>query len=199
MKTKSRYINDAAASVGLLKSDDAFMEVGIIRHSKGSLISMAAAERASAALFISIAGAGLSIDEVLMEQLPEYLMNEAQQIIGQLKEGEQVATVSPEYQSVFRPSVQPYMISWLAFNPQEEVAALEIPVLIIGSTADSQVTVSDEESLNAAHPESELLIIKDMNHVLKTVADESENEADYSNPHLPLEGGLMEGIVWFLE
>lgn len=197
------YIDDAAAWVEHLKSDDAFTEVGIIGHSEGSLIGMVAAERASADSIISIAGAGRPIDEVLMEQLeaqlPENLMNEAREIIKQLKTGEQVATVSPELQSVFRPSVQPYMISWLAYDPQEEVAELEIPVLIIGGTADSQVPVSDAERLHAVHSESELLVIEHMNHVLKTVADESENEAAYSDPELPLVEGLMSGIVGFLE
>lgn len=197
------YIADAAAWVEHLKSDDDFTEVGIIGHSEGSLIGMVAADQASADSFISIAGAGRPIDEVLMEQLaaqlPENLMNEARQIISQLKKGEQVATVSPELQSVFRPSVQPYMISWLAYDPQKEVAALEIPVLIIGGTADSQVSVSDAESLHAAHSESKLLIIDEINHVLKTVSDESENESAYSNPDLPLADELMDGIVGFLK
>ncbi|WP_142828051.1 hypothetical protein [Planococcus soli] len=71
--------------------------------------------------------------------------------------------------------------------------------MIIASTADSQVPTSDAESLHAAHPESQLLIIDDINHVLKTVADEGENEAAYSNPDLPLAEGLMEGIVGFME
>lgn len=83
------------------------------------------------------------------------------------------------------------MISWLAYDPQEEVATLEIPVLIIGGTVDSQVPESDAESLHAAHPESELLIIDGMNHVLKNVADESENEAAYSNPDLLLADVLV--------
>ncbi|ANU26290.1 alpha/beta hydrolase [Planococcus versutus] len=196
------YIADAAAWVDHLKSTDRFTDVGIIGHSEGSLIGMAAAKRASADLFISIAGAGRPIDEVLMEQLaaqlPEDLMNEAWEIIDQLKRGEQVATVSPHLQSIFRPSVQPYLISWLAYHPQEEVAALNMPVLIIGGMADSQVPASDAESLHAAHPKSQLLIIDDMNHVLKMVLDKSENEAAYSNPDLPLADGLMEGIVEFL-
>ncbi|MDQ0428539.1 pimeloyl-ACP methyl ester carboxylesterase [Planomicrobium stackebrandtii] len=162
---------------------------------------MVAAERVSADWFVSIAGAGRPIDQVLMEQLegqlPEDLMTEADQIIEQLKEGEHVETVSPELQSLLRPSVQPYMVFWLAYDPQEEVAAMEIPVLIIGGTADSQVPQSDVESLHAAHPESELLIIDDMNHVLKTESDEDGNEAAYSDPDLPLADRLMEGIVGF--
>ena len=70
---------------------------------------------------------------------------------------------------------------------------------MIAGTADSQVSTSDAESLHAAHLESELLIIDEMNHVLKKVSDEGENEAAYSNPDLPLADGLMEGIVGFLE
>lgn len=102
-----------------LKSDDEFTEFEFIVHSGGSLIGMVAAEKATADSVVSIAGAGRPIDDVLREQLaaqlPEDLMNEARQIIDQLKEGEQVATVSPELQSVFRPSVQFYIISWLAY------------------------------------------------------------------------------------
>ena len=71
------------------------------------------------------------------------------------------------------------MIFWLAYDPQ--------------------VPESDAGSLHAAQPESELLIIDDMNHVLKTVSDEGENEASYSNPDLPLADGLMEGILHFLK
>ncbi|MDN3428543.1 hypothetical protein QL992_05980 [Microbacterium sp. APC 3898] len=102
-----------------------------------------------------------------------------------------MATVSLQLHSVFRPSVQPYKISWLVYHPQEEVAALEIPVLTIGGTSDSHVSVADAESLHAAHPESELLIIDDMNHVLKTASDEDGKETAYSNPDLPLAYGLM--------
>lgn len=120
MDTQSRYINATIAWVEHLKSDDAFMEVGIIGYSEGSLIGMVAAERASFVSFISIAGAVRYIDEVLIEQLAaqlsEDLLEEAQQTISQLKGGEPVATVIPELQSVFRPSVQPYMISQLAYD-----------------------------------------------------------------------------------
>ena len=79
------------------------------------------------------------------------------------------------------------------------MAAHEIQVLIIGGTADSQVPESDADSLHAADTKSQLLIIDGMNHILKTVLNESKNEAAYSNPNLPLSEGLIEGIVQFLE
>ncbi len=81
----------------------------IIGLSEGSLIGMVEAEQDSAVGFISIVGAGRPIDGVLMEQLAaqlsEGLLEEARQIISQLMGGEQVETVRPELQSVFRPSV----------------------------------------------------------------------------------------------
>lgn len=108
------YIDDAAAWVQFAKTDERFSKVGIIGHSEGSLIGMVAAEKTDADAFISIAGAGRPIDQILLEQLkeqlPANLLDESNTILDTLKQGEQVQTVSPELQSLFRPSVQPYMI-----------------------------------------------------------------------------------------
>ncbi|EIM07102.1 hypothetical protein A1A1_08009 [Planococcus antarcticus DSM 14505] len=76
---------------------------------------MIAAERQKASSFVSIAGPGRAIDEVLMEQLYEQLnenlLAESGEIIAELKKGQTVEQVSTELASVFRPSVQPYLIS----------------------------------------------------------------------------------------
>lgn len=56
--------------------------------------------------------------------------------------GSRDQTVSLQLQSVFRPSVQSYMVSWLVYDPQEVLAALEIPIMIKGGTADPQVPKS---------------------------------------------------------
>ena len=65
------YIDDAAAWVQFAKTDERFSKVGIIGHSEGSLIGMVAAEKTDADAFISIAGAGRPIDQILLEQLEE--------------------------------------------------------------------------------------------------------------------------------
>lgn len=198
------YIEDASAWIGYAKSQDMFSSVGVIGHSEGSLIGMIAAERQQAASFISLAGVGRPADEILMEQLtaqlPETLLDEAKTIISKLKDGQTVAQVSPELASIFRPSVQPYLISWMTYDPQAEMAKLEMPVLVAGGTTDLQVPVRDAELLYAASKEGDLLIVDDMNHVLKNASsDPAENMASYGDPDLPLADGLMAGIIEFMK
>lgn len=199
-----QYINDAAAWVQFAKSDKRFSQVGIIGHSEGSLVGMVAAKKAGADIFISIAGAGRAIDQVLLEQLqtqlPTNLMEESTNILDSLKQGEQVKTVSPELQSIFRPSVQPYMISWLQYDPVEQLQKLNTPVLIVNGSLDIQVPVKDAELLHQAGKDSDLLIVENMNHILKESPEDREgNIATYSNPDLPLAKGLIDGVVDFLK
>lgn len=197
------YIQDASAWIRFAKNDERFSETGVIGHSEGSLVGMAAANEEGVDSFVSLAGVGKPIDELLHTQLeaqlPENLMTEAREILEKLKQGEQTEGVSQELQNVFRPSVQPYLISWMTYDPQEELAALEAPVLIVNGTHDLQVPVSNAELLHEAKEEAGLLIIENMNHVLKEVPEEEEkNIAAYSDPDLPLADGLIEGITAFV-
>ncbi len=128
------YISDAEAWAELLKNDKRFDRVIIIGHSEGSLIGMIAAQENGIDKFISIAGPGFSADKSLIEQLksqPPEVLNIALPIIYKLRQGETVDDVNPLLYSLFRPSVQPYMVSWFKYDPAEEIAKLKIPVLII--------------------------------------------------------------------
>ncbi|AXI01034.1 alpha/beta hydrolase [Sporosarcina sp. PTS2304] len=198
------FIDDAAALVKYAKKDPRFSTVGIIGHSEGSLLGMVAARQSDADTFISIAGAGQPIDQVLLTQLqaqvPENVRKEATAILEALKRGEKVKTVSAELQGLFRLSVQPYMMSWLAFDPVEEVKKLQIPVLLVNGDRDIQVPVEEAARLHEAKQDAELLIVNRMNHILKESPEDREaNMATYSNPDLPLAKGLIEGIIGFLE
>lgn len=198
------FINDAAAWVQFAKNDNRFSKVGIIGHSEGSLIGMVAAEKTDVDSFISIAGAGRTIDQVLLEQLepqlPVNLLKESDDILQKLKKGEQVEKISPELQSLFRPSAQPYMISWLKYDPVKELQKLSSPVLIINGTRDFQVPVADAERLHDGKKGSKLAIIQDMNHILKEAPEDQEgNMATYMDPKLPLAKGLMDEIIDFLK
>ncbi|WP_256975903.1 S9 family peptidase [Paenibacillus sp. MY03] len=198
------FVDDAASWVQFAKKDNRFSKVGIIGHSEGSLVGMAAAQQAGADAYVSIAGAGRPIDQVMLEQLeaqlPANLLKESKDILEQLKQGKQVDTFSAELQNLFRQSVQPYMISWLQYDPARLLGELNIPVLIINGTTDIQVPVKDAELLHEAKKESKLLIIDGMNHVLKESSnDQAENMATYTNPDLPLTKGLIDGIAGFLK
>ncbi|MBP1631364.1 MAG: Alpha/beta hydrolase family protein [Bacteroidetes bacterium] len=198
------YINDVTAWVSLLKSDKRFSSVIILGHSEGSLIGMIAAERNNVAGFISISGVGKSADKVLQEQLktklPPQLLEESNKILDSLKIGKTVSTVNPNLIALYRPSVQPYMISWIKYNPSTEISKLRIPVLIIQGTTDLQVTVDNSKLLLEAKPDAKLLIIENMNHVLKDAdSDIQKNLATYRNPALPLKAGLVDGIVDYVK
>ncbi|UOQ94660.1 alpha/beta hydrolase [Halobacillus shinanisalinarum] len=199
-----QFVKDAAAWVEMLNKDEQFSKVGVIGHSQGSLVGMAAAAETDVDAFVSIAGAGRPIDEVLYDQLKvnltEELKQESKEILEKLKQGEQVESVSKELQSMFRSSVQPFLASWIQYNPVKEIQKLEIPVLIINGKHDLQVPVSEAENLYEAKVEAELLLIDRMNHVLKEAPkDRAENLQSYSNPDLPLSDGLVKGIVSFLK
>jgi fermentation-respiration switch protein FrsA (DUF1100 family) len=77
---------------------------------------------------------------------------------------------------------------------------LKIPVLIIQGTTDLQVTVNNSKLLSSAKPDAKLLIIENMNHVLKeSDSDIQKNMATYGNPALPLKTGLTDDIINFIK
>ena len=83
-------------------------------------------------------------------------------------------SIPPFLMSLFRPSVQPYMISWMKYDPVIEIAKLSIPSLIIQGTTDIQISVEDANLLAEANSFSELVVIDGMNHILK----ESEKDME---------------------
>lgn len=198
------YIKDVTDWISLLKSDKRFSSIIVLGHSEGSLIGMIAAGQSKVAGFISIAGVGKSADKIIQEQLkdklPMQLLQESNRILESLKAGKTVANVSPTLVSIYRPSVQPYMISWIKYDPAQEISKLKIPVMIIQGTTDLQVTVADAKLLSAARPDAKLLMLENMNHVLKEApGDAQKNMATYNNPALPLKAGLMEGIIQLIK
>ncbi len=91
------------------------------------------------------------------------------------------------------------MISWIKYDPQKEIGKLKMPVFIIQGSTDLQVSVEDAKLLSSAKPDAKLLIIDNMNHVLKeSDSDIQSNMATYSNPALPLKAGLIDELVHFI-
>jgi pimeloyl-ACP methyl ester carboxylesterase len=186
------YVEDAKAWVSELKTDSRFRELIIIGHSEGSLIGMLASEKAD--VFVSLAGAGRSIDVILKEQLAvqlegkKKLLRAANEGLAKLKEGKLVEDAPVELFGLFRPSVQPYMISWMKYDPAVEISKLNIPIVIIQGSTDLQVSEEDARLLFEAHRlDSRLIIIEDMNHVLKIAPlDRTKNIETYSKSELPL-------------
>lgn len=197
------YVQDVVDWITELKADKRFSKIYLLGHSEGSLIGMLAAEKSKVAGFISVSGPGRPTDEILREQLanklPPQLLSESDNILDSLKAGKTVANIPPTLHALFRPSVQPYMISHMKYNPTKEIAKLKIPALIIQGTTDLQVPVNDARLLSTAKPDAKLVIIDNMNHVMKESDDDLQhNLATYKNPDFPLKAGLMTDLVEFI-
>ena len=196
------YIIDAKGWVELLKKDKRFSKIVVVGHSEGSLIGMIAALDLTDG-YVSIAGAGKSADKILKEQLanqPQMVKDLAFPIIDSLIIGKTVKDVNPALYSLFRPNVQPYLISWFRYDPQLEIKKLSIPVLIVQGTTDIQVSVEDAELLAKANAHTKLELIKNMNHVFRIIdGDRNANIATYNNFSLPISKDLIENIVKFIK
>ncbi|MGI8313576.1 alpha/beta hydrolase [Halobacillus mangrovi] len=199
-----QFVQDASRWMENLNNDGRFNKLAVIGHSQGSLVGMAGAKEADVDAFISIAGAGRPIDQILNDQLKDSLPEDAYQeslsILNALRKGDTVPEVSNSLQSVFHPTVQPFLMSWMEYDPQEVIKSLDVPVLLVSGEHDIQVPVKDAELLKDAKPDAELLMIEKMNHVLKEAPeDREENLTTYGDPSKPLAEGLVPGIVEFLK
>lgn len=196
------YVDDAVAWIEQLQKDERLGRIAVIGHSEGALVGMLAAQQAETTAYVSLAGVAQSADSLILMQLqtqPVAIRQEAQEILAQLRQGRTVDSVSTTLQSLFRPSVQPYLISWIQYHPADIVAELTQPTLIVQGTTDLQVPEAEAQQLAAAQPEAKLAIIGGMNHVLKEApTDPTANVATYTDPTLPLVDGLIAAMVTFL-
>jgi len=197
------YIEDAFEWCKLLKKDISFNQVVVIGHSEGSLIGMVVSQNPEVNKFISLEGAGLPANQIIREQLksqPPAIMKQSAPILDELVKGNTVENVPVLLNSLFRTSVQPYMISWFKYDPQKEIAKLNKPVLIVQGTTDIQVSGDNAEKLHAAKSDSKLVVIEGMNHILKKAdADPTKNMLTYRRADLPIEGQLIDAIADFIK
>lgn len=198
----AHYVDDATGWVVQLRKDARFGKITVIGHSEGSLIGLMAAQKSPVDAVVSVAGAGRPIADVLNEQLerglPSATKPEALRILNELRNGRPVAEVPPALAMLFRPSVQPYLLSWLPIDPAAEAGKLKVPVLIVQGSTDIQTTVADAQRLAEGQPAAKLVIIEGMNHVLKEVREASQQMASYSDATLPLHKELAATIGSFV-
>lgn len=196
------YANDLTALINDSKQKG-FADIYIIGHSQGSLIGLISAQKITISGFISLCGAGNSADVLLKKQLqpklPPAFYSQVEPIIDSLKNGDTVNAVPPQLNSLFRPSVQPFLISWFKYTPSELIANLQCQTLVIHGEKDIQVDLQEANLLKMAAPKSELIVVNQMNHILKNIdGDMQENIASYSNPDLPVDVELINNIVEFI-
>lgn len=204
----STYAEDARAWAAEAAAKTGRPCAWLIGHSEGALVALAAVaakpdgEGDKVCGLVLLSGAGRPASVVLREQLnalPEPLKTEAYAAVDELEAGRTVADPPASLAALFRPSVQPYLISWLRLDPAKLAAAYDGPIFIGQGTTDIQVTVADAEALKIAQPRAELAIWDGVNHVLKVApAERAVNIATYMDPALPLAPGVVEAVADFI-
>lgn len=200
----SAYVEDARAWAAEAAAKTGRPCAWLIGHSEGALVALAAAANGDDRVcgLVLLSGAGRPAGAVLREQLaalPEPLKTQAYGAVADLEAGRTVADPPASLAALFRPSVQPYLISWLALDPAKLAAAYEGPIFIGQGATDLQVGVADAEALKAAQPRAERVVWDGVNHVLKVApAERAANVATYMDPALPLAPGVVEAVAAFV-
>lgn len=194
-------VNDLEKWIDHFKADGRFDRIMLAGHSEGALVATIAADRhPDVKGLITLAGAGRTADELIMIQLERQppFVREAADSLFQLIRAGKPAQSPPFLMALFRPSVQPYLRSWMLYDPAEMISRLVIPVLVVQGGEDLQVFAEDADRLAGAVRHGTRLDIPDMNHVLKAVTDQDDNISSYSDAERPLHPALISGLVEWL-
>ena len=196
----SDFVSDIKEVIHHFKNDKRFSKIILIGHSQGSLIAMLALDNVDK--FISLAGAGETIDKTLVRQITKQsheFGKLTEQYINELMTTGEIKEVNPNLMSLFAKQNQPFIKSWITVNPIEEIKKVAIPTLIINGDKDFQVLINDAENLHKAKPDAELVIIKNMNHVLKHIEKDEDNMKSYMSSDFKISEELITTIVEFVK
>lgn len=195
------FVTDAVSTLKYFKEKYNFKAIYLIGHSQGSLVGILAASEGADG-FISLAGAGKSIDKVILDQIEKtapMFMEDGQRVFNILKKGETTDDYPPALASIFNKDVQPFMSNWMQYDPQQEIRSLSMPILLINGTKDLQVFPEEAQLLKNANENAELVIIENMNHILVPIeGDDLENSKSYNEKQRKLSKELIDKIVEFI-
>jgi alpha-beta hydrolase superfamily lysophospholipase len=196
------FVTDAVAALQSLTTRPGVSSVVIAGHSEGGIIALAAAARSPVAGIALLAAPGRGYLTLMRSQLkgrlPPDLDASATAILDALESGQRVADISPPLMPLFRPSVQPFLISAGRHDPAAMLAQLTTPVLVVHAGRDLQIAAEDFAALRTARSDLRILELPEANHILKaSPADRDGNIALYRNPAAPLDPALMPALVAF--
>lgn len=205
--TINDYVEDVRSWITVLKQHLESPCIWLLGHSEGGIVALAAAGEPDVYGLILVATPSRPLGEVLRSQFMAnpgnaVLLDDALFVINELEQNRRtnVQDMHPALQRIFHPAVQGFLIDIFSFNPSYLIARITKPVLILQGQRDLQVTENDARKLKSANTKSTLVLLSDVNHVLKEVNsdDRYENNSAYTNASLPLAPGVVEAITQFM-
>lgn len=194
------YVSDAIAIIDFFQLK--YNSIVIAGHSQGSLVGLLSINEGVSG-FISLSGAGRTIDMVIEDQISKtapMLLEDTKNIFKILRSGKITEDFPLPLYSLFNIEIQPFIISWMQYDPKKIIAKIPIPSLIINGDSDLQVDEKEAKLLYNSAQNSEILIVKNMNHVLVEIeGDELKNVKSYNNPDLKISELVIEKMVEFIE
>lgn len=194
------FVSDAIAIIDFFQLK--YNSIVIAGHSQGSLVGLLSINEGVSG-FISLSGAGRTIDMVIEDQISKtapMLLEDTKNIFKILRSGKITEDFPLPLYSLFNIEIQPFMISWMQYDPKKIIAKIPIPSLIINGDSDLQVDEKEAKLLYNSAQNSEILIVKNMNHVLVEIeGDELKNVKSYNNPDLKISELVIEKMVEFIE
>jgi fermentation-respiration switch protein FrsA (DUF1100 family) len=193
------FVSDAKSVISYFEPD--YKTIVVAGHSQGSLVGILALGKEVSG-YISLAGAGDSIDQVILDQISKtapMFLDDSKRVLEQLKQGKTTEDYPVALASIFSLDIQPFMSNWMQYNPAEALKSHQLPVLIINGDKDLQVHVDEANLLYEAAQNAELLIVENMNHILvKIEGDELENMKSYNDSSLEIAQDVEKSIVSFI-
>lgn len=197
----SDIVSDAKAVINNFKDDNRFSSITIVGHSQGSLVGMLANED-QVDKYVSLAGLSETADDAFVRQISnqnEQLGEIARQHANELKSTGDIKEMNILLVSLFGKANHEFLIDYFKYDPSEEIKKINIPILIINGTKDIQVPVDDAKALHASNPNSKLVLIDNMNHILKTIETEASDLSSYYTPDYPISEELVTLLTEFVK
>ena len=196
------FVDDVAIAVNKFKNDTRFSSITLIGHSQGSTVAMLAAQNNEVNKYVSLAGLSRKFEDFIIDEFTkasEEFGAIAARHFKELHATGSIKEVHPQLAHIFPKQNIPFLLNWMQYDPSLEIQKLNIPILLINGTKDIQVFPMDAEKLHKANPNSTLVIIKDMNHVLKTILKDEDNQKSYFSPDYPLSNVLINALTTFIK
>ncbi|WP_103867219.1 alpha/beta hydrolase [Aquimarina sp. I32.4] len=193
-------VKDIIDWIYYIRKNYQFKKVYLLGHSEGSLIAGLVSKKIKVSGVISIAGSGRRSNYILKDQfsqLHDTISSKAIAIIDSLSANKEVKNIPFFLHSVFRPSVQPYLLSWFKYNPAEIYDSIKASSIIIHG--DSDLQISSKESIVLSKNKIKRVIIPKMNHLMKEVDNDYENRDSYVNFNYSIPSKLVFEISNFIK